>query len=555
MAQPEPTVLTPHYYRDNFLRLCGTVEINYGDLLTDAESNLLENFRSLTFEAQCLYVRLISRVGPWFRESKLAYEELGDLAAPLDELLARGLATEAGDLSPPELGKLYTRSELNQVFSPCLDSKLYPDKGAMLEAIGALELQQGQLHTLLATLENARLIAPLGTETVELLQLLFFGNRHQSLTEFILEDLGLTQYYPYPLDKNYRLFPTRQALQEYLDCAAYSDAHYELRETGELNELPVLAREVLATNVRFSSSQNRWQRLCNSLGRDLERLQEYELASRLYQRSQGHPARERRARILERQQDWTAVKSLCEEILAQPWCEAEHEAAQRILPRVIRKLDGTPQPRPRDNFDAAELTLAKGSESVERLTAQHLQPQWQSVHYVENSLMNTLFGLAFWEQIFASVTGAFHHPYQSVPADMYDGTFRQRRAAEIEARLAQLRADNLLTILPQVYRYNAPCQCRWVDWRNIDEQLVTNAAKIIPKQHLLAIWERMLFDPGENRRGFPDLIALGKRPGDYCMIEVKGPGDTLQDSQKRWLRFFQAQDIPAQVAWVTWQDD
>ena len=62
----------------------------------------------------------------------------------------------------------------------------------------------------------------------------------------------------------------------------------------------------------------------------------------------------------------------------------------------------------------------------------------------------------------------------------------------------------------------------------------------------------MLFDPGENRRGFPDLIALGEEPGDYCLIEVKGPGDALQDSQKRWLRFFAQQGIPAQVAWVDW---
>ncbi len=41
----------------------------------------------------------------------------------------------------------------------------------------------------------------------------------------------------------------------------------------------------------------------------------------------------------------------------------------------------------------------------------------------------------------------------------------------------------------------------------------------------------MLFDPGENRRGFPDLIAFGDEPGDYLMLEVKGPGDALQESR------------------------
>ena len=39
------------------------------------------------------------------------------------------------------------------------------------------------------------------------------------------------------------------------------------------------------------------------------------------------------------------------------------------------------------------------------------------------------------------------------------------------------------------------------------------------------------------------------------MIEVKGPGDQLQLNQKRWLRFFQSENIPCLVAWVDWQDE
>ena len=74
------------------------------------------------------------------------------------------------------------------------------------------------------------------------------------------------------------------------------------------------------------------------------------------------------------------------------------------------------------------------------------------------------------------------------------------------------------------------------------------------REHLLAVFERLLFDPRENRSGFPDLIALGDEPGDYCLVEVKGPGDTLQDSQKRWLRYFADRDIPARVAWVEWRE-
>ena len=40
-----------------------------------------------------------------------------------------------------------------------------------------------------------------------------------------------------------------------------------------------------------------------------------------------------------------------------------------------------------------------------------------------------------------------------------------------------------------------------------------------------------------------------------CLIEVKGPGDNLQHSQRRWLRFFGENMIPACIARVEWLDD
>jgi hypothetical protein len=177
------------------------------------------------------------------------------------------------------------------------------------------------------------------------------------------------------------------------------------------------------------------------------------------------------------------------------------------------------------------------------------------VHYVENTLMNTLFGLAFWEQIFEPVPGVFHNPFQSAPADMYDSAFRLRRADSLATRMKQLREQDLAALLPEAYLRYQHYECRWTHWRHISLDLVANCARLIPTGHLLAIWERMLFDPAQNRSGFPDLIALGTNKGEYSLIEVKGPGDALQDSQKRWLRYFKSHDIPSQVAWVEWRDD
>jgi hypothetical protein len=42
--------------------------------------------------------------------------------------------------------------------------------------------------------------------------------------------------------------------------------------------------------------------------------------------------------------------------------------------------------------------------------------------------------------------------------------------------------------------------------------------------------------------------------GGYCLIEVKGPGDSLQKNQQRWMQFFQAQEIAHRLDRVSWRD-
>lgn len=548
-------LLAPLYYRDNFQRLCDTVESRYQDLLSAAERAVLRRWRGLPVPAQCLYVRLVSRVGPWFRDDKLAYPELGEIGVALAQLDASGLLLRTADPGWPELERLFTLAQWRRAFAAELDTAPARGKAELLAAAAALDWAPADYaHRLLASTGSA-LVAPAGREVVELLQLLFFGNRHQGLTDFVLRDLGIANYYPYALDREQRLFSCREAVAEYQDWSQLADDYWILREAEDSEGLRALAELLLVSPLQYETSAQRYWKLCNRLARELERQGELPLARELYARSGLHPARERLARVLEAAGDWAAARDQCHLIIAGPWCEEECEAAARILPRVCRRLGEAAPARRRDTFATVQLQLPRGDGPVELAVARYLAPQWRAVHYVENSLMNSLFGLAFWEQIFAPVPGAFHHAFQSVPADMYQQGFRARREAMLDQRLTQLRTGSLLPELLAACRRYRGYDCRWVDWRLLDETLLQQLLCCIPAPQLLAVWERMLFDPGENRRGFPDLIALGEREGEYCLIEVKGPGDQLQDSQRRWLRFFAEQDIPAQVARVVWCDD
>ncbi len=545
---PEP--LHKHYYLHNFLALCESVEGQYSDILNEDEISFLSRFCALDQRAQCLYVRMVSRVGPWFRVSKLHYPEIGDLTKPMEALVEAQLAVEADGLSVEEVGRLLTKAELQGVYGELLSGNRRLGKPDLLAEVEGLDLEEDQHLDLIKSVLNDSIRAPVDVAHLDLFQLLFFGNRHQSLTDFVLSDLGLANYYPYTLNPQHRLFPCREALEEYLYCCELQDLFYQFLELDD--GLVDVAGLMLEVDCRFEVSAQRWQKVWNSAARELERRGQLELATNLYSRSKLQPARERRARIMEARGNWPGVISICEDILVSPWGEAEREAALKIIARARRKCGGNPVRRQMDEFEQATLTLEQGCDCVELDAAQYFEQEWKSVHYVENGLMNTLFGLAFWEQIFEDIPGAFHNRYQAAPRDMYEAGFAAVRAKSIEARVKELKKKELKKELIKAYGRYCTYTCHWTDWRVVDESLLVTALEIIPDKHLYAIWERLLYDPAENRSGFPDLIAFGEKPGEYCMIEVKGPGDTLQNNQKRWLRYFAAHSIPASVAWVEW---
>jgi len=551
--------LAPRYYLSNFQQLCAAVANQYDDILTSHERAFLEDFASLSEAARCLYVRLVSRRGPWFRDSRLAYSEIGELPHLIDALLSRGFLQLAKELAGEDLAKLYTKQELQAVYEAELSPEVrLASKAVLLDNISALNWSDTQHLERVVLVSSDRIIAPLGVEVVAILQLLFFGNRRQSLTDFVLSDLGVARYFPYPLERALRLFPSREALEDYQLCGEIADTYWLYQETDASERDPAFLVELgtvlCEMSFDYAASRKRWFRLCNRVARDLERQEQWELAYTLYGCSDLHPARERALRVLEQMERWEEARSIVDSIKISPRCEAERDALRRMEPRLRRKMGEPSSKRTREAFAEMRLCVPRGSMSVESAVAQELSPQWCEVRYVENTLMCGLFGLAFWEEIFAPIPGAFNNAFQSVPADMYEQDFLLRRQALLEQRLQELKRQSLALLLDNAYVKYHGYQNRWVSWRSLSRELVAASAECIPAQHLLSIWRRMLFDPGENRRGFPDLIALGSKPGDYLMLEVKGPGDALQDSQKRWLRHFEREGIPAQVGWVEWCD-
>lgn len=538
------------YYLDNFNYLLDYVEPHYADLLTEEESCYRIKFQCLSQDAQRLYVRLYGRRGPYFRMDKLRYDEIDDLRAASTELLKGEFLTIPDEPEIFVLLSLLTKPELLNAF-PEIDRRLLRrdvetfifDRYSSTEIKNKLDLD---------------FVALAGLELMTTYRLLFFGNLHQDFSEFILRDLGLTPFEDYKMDPSARYFDDRAILDATLVSYALDDRCFEILEQKNLNSLRAFTDSYLQIqNWSESRLQSRFDRTCNRVAREYERYKKDDLALSLYQRNEEAPSRERQARIYAKRNEVKASASICKCIYLSPKTESEKEFSHNFARRLNKKhdlaLDWLP-PVVNDEFTVIEIEIDKDENvSVEMLTATWFESRGDQSWYVENTLIPGIFGLYFWDIIFLSIKGVFFNPFQRGPADLFSLDFCQSRLELIQQRLDLLLVDEKFqsTIL-NIFSEKIPRANYFVSWNWLDLELLKLALDRIPRDHFHKLFKRLLSDLRHNCSGLPDLVVFPKA-GGYFFSEVKGPGDRLQESQKRWFRFFSESEIPASIVNVNWQ--
>lgn len=541
----------PFYYLANFRFVVAWVRARHGDLLSADEHHALEQWSRLPRASQALLVRMVMRKGELFRIDKLSYPEIGDTARALAPLLALGWVEDSPLLSVEQLFRLLRLSELRSALPASIRS------AGLASTATKTALQAALTPMLTEPLPLRQWWPEAPTRIVRLdvmalcdrLRLMFFGNVRQDWAEFVLTELGLQRFEQVPLTAASRAFQRREEVDTYLTL-------HRLRERLESGESPEqLAKEVPAP---FG---NRWldarrSRLLLTLGRTAERSGNVERALSLYAESNNGEARIRRLRVLERAGRYADAYELAQAALEQAG-ESEAQALNRLLPRLARKL-ALPPPRAATAMEAPTYVLElPGPQPVERAVAEHLSTATAPVFYVENGLITGLFGLLLWSAIFKPLPGAFFHPFHSGPADLYREDFAIQRQAEIDACLAQLDDGRYRETIWATWRAKQGITSPFVHWGLLNEPLLTAALDCLPAAHLRACFTRLLSDLKHNRAGLPDLIQLMPDAPDgeprYRMIEVKGPGDRLQDNQRRWIDFFCRHAMPVEVCHVRWQ--
>ncbi len=570
MSEPTPPPIPPDYYWRHFHTIVDTAVAFHSHLFLDEELAAVRSLLDLPGPARQLYVRLLNRRGELFRASKLSYPEIGDLDEPLARLERAGFV----QIDPPEVFEdgsalaALTVPELRRI-AASLDLDTRGRRAEVLERLGGADADAVAAHLA----EADHFIRQLGFNTFLLAQVVFFGNRHQDHTAFVLTDLELSAYEDYPVSRDAPRFPDRGALAEYLTAANRWDEAWLAWEAGDHDRLEELGAEALADRSRRPALEPHRrrvdparydERLAFLVARERERRDDLDGAIDIYGRLLDAPRSMTRASevadrvglALRRAGRAEDLPALTAPLLDSP--RTSDIARFRLEKRLYLAGQGDDPRRDLRSPPVVEMTFEAaghaGPKALYRVGDEALSVEEAALHelggdglWCENTLVNTLFGLLMWDAVFAPLPGMFQHPFQDAPLDMRDETFYEQRRDLIDARLGDLHTADLAREVRHAHDAHHPRRCRGVAWDTLDPDTLARAAVALGG-HLPPILRRIARHPRRHRKGLPDLFVFTDTAP--MLVEVKGPGDQASIEQALWHDFLLREGVDVRLAKV-----
>ena len=517
------------YYADNVRLLIETVLEQYSDILTNDERLVANTILCLSRNASRLFARMLTRSKSLMLSQSLNYAEVDNRNRALDELEAAGLVVREHDIPADRILALLTVPTLRKVYPNV--SHVTP-KYEYIDHIACRYTESRHLHMLKGSCSWVELSAE---SELRLFGLLFFGDLRHDFSAFVVRDLGIVRYESYVIDEQSRQFRDRAMLDRYLDLIALNQLIHESADAIDEETALRVVEEVQQPEHSRLLERLR-ARILNRLGRGLERQDANRVALTSYAASSLHPARERSMRIFSKMKRVECLESMRQRVLSDPWSEEERLFAYRFR---------------RPNLDDIEVSV-----TVETLQQQHFQQgieeyaiDWLTRNggtawHLENSLPMSLFGLAFWDWIFAPVDGVFINPFQAAPKDLFWPEFFEVRSNLVRdplERVQQLKSKIYATACAKRGLANA-----LVNWQVMDDDRLQRILDVLSVDAIARILRIVRADLSQMRSGFPDLTVIND-DGSFEFVEVKGPNDQLQQNQKIWLKELAVNELPSRV--------
>ncbi len=537
MSKNDPIILPEKYYLDYFNYLLEFVERQYDHVLDQPEHLFYQTFRNLSEQAQCLYLRFSNRRGDFFRINKISYVEIPNVQEAKEELLHHEFI-QINESDDPIQFKLFTKSELVTAFKFLHPSQKKED------LLGELtEVDIPLIH------EQEEIVQVLKNEEVEFIKLLFFGYRGGQMTDFVVRDVGNVKIEKLDESNFKPWFESREEALSVMHISQLKRMIYEIQEA----DLPLedyLEEMPWKTWLSYPRSAKSAEKLLLKIAYYFEQVQLPSKALEFYSLTDRHPSRERRVRILDKQESKEEAINLARKILEEPSNASEQTFASDFLNRKGIRIDRSMTQRLKG---APSISISRPTVKVEDAVLNHFESEgWNGIH-AENFLWRGLFGLIFWDVIFDTKHGSFHHPLQRQPSDLNDSIFFESRQNLLNDCLRKMRSRKQLTQqISKVHNDKYGIANRFVIWHEALLPALLVMIDKLPLKGLKMTLIEMSKNMKENSAGFPDLFIW--KDDEYQFYEVKSPNDHLSAQQLFWLDFLASVKIKAEVLRVNYSD-
>lgn len=545
--------LPPDYYLTNFECFLNFVLQQYANLWLPSELSIIRRFQTLPVMARRLWVRLFMRKGPYFRADQIEYAEIPEPAFAADILVKSGFLCVNPSRDVERQLMLLRVPELRASFPVSIRAK-----GRKSELVSDI-CRYYDTAEILSKISASFSVWSLMHQTLfEQLQLCFFGNARQKLSEYVVVELGHITYPSYQIHTQDQSIQARVVLHELYRAAQAAERWASQVDHSCLFSVQCFAVSLLSwRNTRALRLQRARARLLNQVARQLERLGDLEGAARLYRLADRPPGRERLVRVLSAQGFLSEALLQLEHLAQNDPTPEESRFVWTNKPKILRKLGIKPDVVEAFSPEVTTLSLQKDSDfpdaRIERRVCSALTSLEQHVFHVENHLFRGLYGLTLWRELFMSVPDVFFNPFQRGPADQFSRDFFVTRRDSIKRRLASFEthgawADYVILQAEQ----NRGIANDWINWQVWQPDFLQQVVAVVPWAIVRRVCERILAYPSAWRSGMPDLLVIQQpvRLGGYALLEVKGPGDTLRANQREWLAYFAKWGVQASVLQV-----
>ncbi len=534
-SKNEPIILPQKYYHQYFMEVLAFVKKYSTHLMGPEEKLFILDFNKLSIDAQCLFIRLSNRKGPYFRLDKLNYDEISSIETTTKELEFSGFISSEFDVNE-KIFEVFTRVELKATYKQL-------DWGKQTKKDAIIQLNEMQSHNSILT--QFPLIEVIRQEALEFIKMLYFGKYKKQMTEFVIRDIGYIKLET--LDET-QFTPWFESRKEAL-------AAFELYKLSSLVRSAL--KEINAIAIHNTLVMIPWKKYLLSLkthqigdpllllmGKQLEREEAYKLALNYYQLAKKHPARERQIRILNRLGEVEKAKSLAIDVMKEQWNASEYLFAKDFLSKKNIRIKRSTSKKLKE-ATCIEVPFV-ANQSIEDAALQFYKNLGFNGIHGENYLWKNLFVLILWDQIFDQSIGVYHNPIQRCASDIYTKTFYEKRKDAILKNLKSFRSKkSMIKSLDKRFEEKYGITNPMIYWNSKIKQHLIQLILNLPFQALKKILIEMSKNLKDNSTGFPDLFVWKDKT--YHLYEIKSPNDHLSSQQLFWLNFMQSLGIQAKI--------